>query len=293
MNGIIGMTELALDTELTAEQREYLELVKIVGRLPADGHQRHPRLLQDRGRQARPGPRSTSTCATRLDDTVEHARRSGPTRRGWSWPATSPPTCPTRLVGDPGRLRQVLVNLVGNAIKFTEQGEVVVRVEVESRTDGRGRACTSPSRDTGIGIPPDKQRQLFEAFTQADGSTTRKYGGTGLGLAISARLVAADGRPDLGRERGRPGQHVPLHGPLRPARRAGRRGRRRPSRPSCTACPCWSWTTTPPTAASWRRCSPTGACGRPSCDGGAAALAALERAAAAGRAVRRWCCSTP
>lgn len=98
------------------------------------------------------------------------------------------PDVPVRIVGDPTRLRQVIINLVGNAIKFTECGEVSLKVEVDQRTEHSVFLRFSIS-DTGIGVPIDKQQAIFEAFSQADVSTTRRFGGTGLGLAISARLV--------------------------------------------------------------------------------------------------------
>jgi CheY-like chemotaxis protein/HPt (histidine-containing phosphotransfer) domain-containing protein len=102
------------------------------------------------------------------------------------------PAVPARLVGDPLRLQQVLLNLVGNAVKFTERGEVVLSIDAAQREDGRIELAFTV-RDTGIGIAPDQQRRMFEAFSQADSSTSRKYGGTGLGLAISRRLVALMG----------------------------------------------------------------------------------------------------
>ena len=248
MNGILGMTELALDTDLTREQRDYLDDGQVVGRRAAGRHQRHSRLLQDRSRQA-------GTGADRLRP-ARHARRHAqdagrarPCKRAWNWPATLPPDVPDALVGDPGRLRQVLVNLVGNAIKFTEHGEVVVRRRRIEEQTATGVCLHFAVSDTGIGIPPEKQQLIFEAFTQADGSTTRRYGGTGLGLTISIAAGGDDGRAHLGRERigaraarsiSRPRFGCPRN--ARSPRGACAAGRR------CAACRSWSWTTTPPTA---------------------------------------------
>jgi len=111
-----------------------------------------------------------------------------PTRKGWNSAYDVQPDVPDALVGDPGRLRQIIVNLVGNAIKFTEKGEVIVYVQADSRTKDDIQLHFTIA-DTGIGIPAEKQKAIFEAFTQADGSMSRTYGGTGLGLTISSRLV--------------------------------------------------------------------------------------------------------
>ena len=126
-----------------------------------------------------------------LQDTLSNTMRALAPRadeKGLELTWETLPDLPARLVGDPGRLRQILVNLVGNAIKFTERGEVDLRVEIESQGEDWAALhfCVT---DTGIGIPREKQQRIFEAFMQADSSTTRKYGGTGLGLAISTRLV--------------------------------------------------------------------------------------------------------
>ena len=186
MNGIIGMTELVLDTRLTSEQRNYLDMVKS----SADSL---TTLINDildfskieAGRlDLEPIDFGLRDC---LDDTMRilavraHAK-------GLELACHILPEVPDALIGDPGRLRQVLINLVGNAIKFTDRGEVVVRVEADAAPPHVAQLRFGVS-DTGIGIARDKHAAIFEAFAQADGSTTRKYGGTGLGLTISSQLV--------------------------------------------------------------------------------------------------------
>ena len=137
-----------------------------------------------------------------------------------------PPDVPDALVGDAGRLRQVLLNLVGNAIKFTEEGEVVVRVEVVGGPAARREAVLRFAvSDTGIGIPPDKQERIFRAFEQEDSSTTRRYGGTGLGLTIAARLVGLMG----GRSPWRASRVAGAPSPSRRGSAGSRIPRRRPS----------------------------------------------------------------
>ena len=115
-----------------------------------------------------------------------------PTRKVWNSQCQIPPDLPDGLIGDPTRLKQIVVNLVGNALKFTSKGEITVRVEIEAQTADPAMLNFQVA-DTGIGIPLGKQKLIFEAFTQSDRSTTRKYGGTGLGLSISSRLVTLMG----------------------------------------------------------------------------------------------------
>ncbi|HEY2827759.1 MAG TPA: response regulator, partial [Pirellulales bacterium] len=201
LNGIVGMTELALDTQLSYGQFEYLSTIKScadsllniindildfskieAGKLQMDHVGFHlPDLLSD----------TCKTLGFRADQKgLELACRIGP-------------NVPEYVIGDSGRLRQVLINLVGNAIKFTKQGEVVVQVEVLSRADNSAQLKFAVS-DTGIGIPKEKQSRIFSAFEQADTSTTRTYGGTGLGLAIASKLVALmDGKIEIASEEGR------------------------------------------------------------------------------------------
>ena len=186
MNGIIGMTALALDTPLSLEQREYLNRVK-------ESADTLLTLINDilDFSKIEAGRLSLDVGEFDLQDTLSNtmralAPRADEKRLELTWETL--PDVSARLVGDPGRLRQILVNLVGNAIKFTERGEVNLRVEVDSQGED-WTALHFCVTDTGIGIPRDKQQRIFEAFMQADSSTTRKYGGTGLGLAISARLA--------------------------------------------------------------------------------------------------------
>nr|WP_143547651.1 response regulator [Rhodopirellula sp. SM50] len=186
MNGIIGMTELLLHTTPTSEQRDYLNMVKQsadsllrllndildfskieAGKLDLDHH-----------------PFSLRDCIGQTIQTLG-CRAGG---KGLEMLCHVTPEIPDMLVGDAGRLGQIVVNLVGNAIKFTEQGEIEVVVQLESSSEDSVDLQISV-RDTGIGIPPDRQQAVFESFRQADASTNRRFGGTGLGLTISTQLV--------------------------------------------------------------------------------------------------------
>ena len=186
MNGVIGMTELALDTELTAEQRDYLNTVKF----SADALLTLINDILDFSK-IEAGKIELDPVEFLLRDAIADTLNPLALRaasKGLELLYDVQPGVPDALVGDIHRLRQVLVNLVGNAIKFTEQGEVVVSVR-RLECAGDDLQLEIAVRDTGIGIPPDKAAKLFRPFEQADAATTRKYGGTGLGLAISRQLV--------------------------------------------------------------------------------------------------------
>ncbi len=186
MNGVIGMTGLLLDTALTDRQRRYAETVRASG-------QTLLHLLNDilDFSKVEAGKLELETLDFDLRTVLDEF--SGiiaikAAEKGLEFICAADPDVPVFLQGDPGRLRQVLTNLTGNALKFTQRGEVAVRVSLESQE--AGVACLRFAvRDTGIGIPPDKLGVLFTKFTQVDASTTRNFGGTGLGLALSKQLV--------------------------------------------------------------------------------------------------------
>ncbi len=192
MNGVIGMTELVLDTTLTREQREYLEALKG----SADSLLTLLNDILDISK-IEAGRLELEPIEFSLRSSISEILKTLAVRahaKGLELIYHVEPAVPDSLVGDAGRLRQIVVNLVGNAIKFTERGEVALHVKLEAQRDGDVRLLFDVS-DTGIGIPAEKQTRIFGAFFQADSSMTRKYGGTGLGLAISSRLVTMmDGR---------------------------------------------------------------------------------------------------
>ena len=186
LNGILGMTELALETQLEPDQREYLEAVRISG-------QNLLAIVNDilDISKIESGRLELERVPFSLPQVVTNAVRGQASRahtRNLELVLDVNPAMPEQFIGDPVRVGQIVTNLVGNAVKFTERGEVVVRVDLEP-----GNEVHLVVSDTGIGIPPDRIDAIFEAFTQADGSTNRRFGGTGLGLTITLELVKAMG----------------------------------------------------------------------------------------------------
>jgi two-component system sensor histidine kinase/response regulator len=186
MNGVIGMTELLLGSDLAAQEREFVETIRVSAETLL-------KIINDilDYSKIEAGKMTIEVLNFDLVKTIESTLdivASSASSKGIDLVHCIPVGIPTRLRGDPGRLRQILTNLIGNAIKFTLKGEVVTGVEQESET-ATHIVLKFYVRDTGIGITTEAKSRLFEAFSQADGSTTRKYGGTGLGLAIARRLV--------------------------------------------------------------------------------------------------------
>ncbi|HYM00151.1 MAG TPA: ATP-binding protein, partial [Blastocatellia bacterium] len=186
LNGVIGMTGVLLDTEMTAEQREYAETIRQSGdMLLAVINDILDFSKIEAGKLALES--STFDLRQVLEEVAEMLA-SKAASNGIDLIVRYPPGAPRYLIGDAGRIRQVVTNLAGNAVKFTASGHVLIAVECEG-ADGLSAQMRVSVHDTGIGIPPDRITSLFEKFTQVDSSTTRRYGGTGLGLAISKQLV--------------------------------------------------------------------------------------------------------
>jgi two-component system sensor kinase len=189
LNGVIGMTELAMSTPLSPQQRNYVATAK-------ESANSLLSLLNDvlDFSKIEAGRMELESIPFNIREVVEDAARvlsATAARKGLELICHCDATVPSRVLGDPNRLRQILINLIGNAIKFTAQGEVCVRVD-RSRTGDRDRLQFAV-QDTGIGIPADKHASIFEPFRQSDGSMTRRFGGTGLGLSITSQLVSLMG----------------------------------------------------------------------------------------------------
>jgi CheY-like chemotaxis protein len=201
MNAVIGITDLLLDTPLTIEQQQLVETVRTSGDVLLN-------VINDildfsKVESGKLEFEHIGLDPEVLADDVARLMSERAAARGLDLTCHLAPDVPRNLMGDPGRLRQVLLNLVGNAIKFTEHGDVSIRVTAPHVTDAQANVRFEVT-DTGIGIAPEAQARLFQPFTQADASTTRRFGGTGLGLAISRRIVELLGgnigvQSDLGR----------------------------------------------------------------------------------------------
>jgi two-component system sensor histidine kinase/response regulator len=190
MNGVLGMLELALDTELSRDQRDYVTTARNSAESLVD-------IINDilDFSKIEAGHMALDSSPFRLGESIADTISTLGLRadqKGLEFGLEIASDVPDALIGDVGRLRQVIINLVGNAIKFTETGEVTLRIELDSRNEDRTLLHFFVA-DTGIGIQPEDEERVFEAFQQADASTTREYGGTGLGLAISSRIITLMG----------------------------------------------------------------------------------------------------
>ena len=253
MNGVIGMTSLLLESPLAPEQRDCAETIRTSGDALLVDHRRHPRLLEDRVRAVRARAGAVRRAHAGAGHDRDH-RAARDRRRTSTVRAAIADAVPAEVIGDANRLRQVLMNLVGNAVKFTEAGEVVVSVDLAMADDPD--VLVFEVRDTGIGIPADALPRLFQPFTQVDASTARRFGGTGLGLAISRRLVELmDGAIEV---TSTPGVGSTFRFVVRLPSAAGRRRRQRRStgmphvsaRASPAGTRCWPRTTR--STARWR-----------------------------------------
>ncbi len=223
MNAIIGMTELTLETELSKDQREYLDMVQV----SADSLLKVINDILDFSK-IEAGMLDFEEIPFDLREVVEKTVLALALRahqKGLEIVCRIAPEVPAQVVGDPMRVRQVLINLIGNGIKFTDRGEVTVLVDLDRKVDraGEGNDCVLrfTVRDTGIGIPQEQLQRLFQSFTQVDSSTTRNFGGTGLGLAISRQMVEMMGGLIRVESRVRKGSSFVFSVPFRVAEETG------------------------------------------------------------------------
>ncbi len=229
MNAIIGMSGLLLRSKLDAEQQESAEIIRVEQRVAADDHQRHPRLLEGRGGATGARDRSRSTSEPASTACSRSSARWPPARGSSSRPRSTTAFRET-ILGDSTRLRQIVLNVLNNAVKFTEEGSVGLQASASPVGAGRrASSCTSWSATPASASRPTASARLFESFSQADISISRRYGGTGLGLAISKRLAEAMGGTVWAESDGVAGHGSVFHVTFADAagRSRGARGRRR------------------------------------------------------------------